>query len=399
MRSNYLTHIFEAMNALIAANTMPGIQDSGSSVYIVNKMNNNAFTWGMTIDYKMRHMIEKDPEDKKLKLKDVDNQDQYGFDCSTKIDSIWKVTDKAGLSEALEKIYNNLGNEVSDNFIYETLTGEKMYSMDQIEFSDKVKKITPLDDMIKAMSESIRNYTLYGKWKAELIAEVKYGDKSVSDIITEYRDVLLEFDIKTTIQKVIKKVKVAIYKLLTKLENVLNKAKDSGFKQILLKAIQKLKSLFKKTDEIKYIDEANKIIEEVKEVNNEVNQLSDSSKAMLKAAGEFGKRITIADYILFSTNLADSAVEYLKSIGMDIFESAEKYRQEKGFDIDDVEDPGNLEDIEKTNLIDLYDDIAIKFKSGEGCTKHNYDLMKKLITEYRKRPKEEVKSDWDDDLY
>lgn len=197
MRSNYLTHIFEAMNALIAANTMPGIQDSGSSVYIVNKMNNNAFTWGMTTDYKMRHMIEKDPEDKKLKLKDVDNQDDYGFDCSTKIDSIWKVTDKAGLSEALEKIYNNLGNEVSDNFIYETLTGEKMYSIDQIEFSDKVKKITPLEDMIRGMCESIRNYTLYGKEKAELIAEVKYGSKSVNEIITEYKDVLLESEDKS----------------------------------------------------------------------------------------------------------------------------------------------------------------------------------------------------------
>lgn len=192
MRSEYLTHIFEAMNALISANNMPGIQDTGNNVYIVNKLQNNAFTWGMTTDYKMRHMIEKDPEDKKLKLKDVDNQDNYGFDSSTKIDSVWTITDKAGLSEALEKIYENLGNEVDDNFIYETLTGEKMYTLDQIEFSDKVKKITPLEDMIKGMCESIRNYTLYGKEKAELLAEVKYGDKSVSDIINEYKDTLLE---------------------------------------------------------------------------------------------------------------------------------------------------------------------------------------------------------------
>ena len=192
MRSEYLTHIFEAMNALISANNMPGIQDTGNNVYIVNKLQNNAFTWGMTTDYKMRHMIEKDPEDKKLKLKDVDNQDNYGFDSSTKIDSVWTITDKAGLSEAIEKIYENLGNEVDDNFIYETLTGEKMYTLDQIEFSDKVKKITPLDDMIKGMCESIRNYTLYGKEKAELLAEVKYGDKSVSEIMNEYKDTLLE---------------------------------------------------------------------------------------------------------------------------------------------------------------------------------------------------------------
>ena len=189
MVSNYLTHIFEAMNALTSG-YLPGIQDTGNSVYIVNKLQNNAFSMGVTTDYKMRHMITRDPEDKKLKMEDTDNQDDYGFDCSTSIRGIYKVTDKAKLSEGMDKIISNIGNEVDEGFIYECLIGDKMYDYDQIEYSDQVEKVFPFTDSLKAMEESIRNYTLYGKEKAELLAEVKYGDKSVSDIITEYKSVL-----------------------------------------------------------------------------------------------------------------------------------------------------------------------------------------------------------------
>lgn len=197
MKDGYLTHINEAMNALIAANNMPGIQDTGNNVYIVNRLQNNAFSQGLTVDYKMRHMITVDPVDKKLKMTSVDNQDQYGFDNSTDILGAYRVLDKANLSEGLQKIKDNIGKEVNEGFIFEAILGEKMYSYDQLDYTDKVKKITPIEDMIKSMNESIRNYTLYGKEKAELIAEIKYGNKSVSDIITEYKDTLLESEDKS----------------------------------------------------------------------------------------------------------------------------------------------------------------------------------------------------------
>ena len=195
MKDNYLIHIYEAMNALISANNMPGLKGTDNntdSVYIVNYMQNNAFANGLTTDYKMRHMITRDPDDKKLKMKSVDNQDNYGFDCSTSIEGIYKVTNKANLSEGLEKIKANIGKEVDEGFIYECILGDKMYSWDQIEFSDKVERVTPFKDALSAMEESIRNYTLYGKEKAELIYEIKYGNKDMSTLLSEYSNILLE---------------------------------------------------------------------------------------------------------------------------------------------------------------------------------------------------------------
>ena len=190
MENNYLTHINEAMNALISVNNMPGMKGNSNSVYIVNYMQNNAFAQGYTDDYKMRHMITRDPDDKKLKMKSVDNQDEYGFDNSTDIKGAYRVLDKAGLSERVEELYKHLGEEVSEGFIYECLVGDKMYSFDQIEFSPEVERVTPFRDNIESMNDNIRNYTLYGKEKAELITEVKYGDKDIATIMEDYKDIL-----------------------------------------------------------------------------------------------------------------------------------------------------------------------------------------------------------------
>ena len=184
MSDNYLTHIYEAMNALVAANDMPGL-NSGSSVYIINYMHNNAFAQALTTDYKMRHGIIRDPEDKKLKFTSVDNQDQYGFDNSTDIKCVYHVMDKAKLSEGLEKIKANIGKEVPEGFIYECVLGDKMYSWDQIDFCDKVEKVVPYDELIKGMNESIRNYTLYGKEKAEILADSIHGNVSITDKLNE----------------------------------------------------------------------------------------------------------------------------------------------------------------------------------------------------------------------
>ena len=201
MKDLYLTHINEAMNALISANNIPGLKGNSNSVYIVNYMQNNAFAQGLTTDYKMRHMITRDPDDSKLKMKSVDNQDEYGFDNTTDIKGVYRVLDKAGLSEALEKIESNLGNEINEGFIYECILGDKMYTWDQIEFNDKVEKIVPYDELIKGMNESIRNYTLYGKEKAELLAEIKYGDKDLSTIMEEYKNTLLNETTEAEIRK------------------------------------------------------------------------------------------------------------------------------------------------------------------------------------------------------
>lgn len=194
MEDRYLTHINEAMNALISANNMPGMKGTDNninSVYIVNYMQNNAFAQGLTFDYKFRHGIIRDPDDKKLKMKSVDNQDQYGFDNSTDIKGAYRVLDKAGLSEAIQTIYDNLGKEVSEGFIYECIIGDKMYSWDQIECSDQVQKVLPFGELIDSMNETIRDYILYGREKSELIHELKYGNKDMPTLLNEYRNVLL----------------------------------------------------------------------------------------------------------------------------------------------------------------------------------------------------------------
>ena len=173
MSDNYLTHIFEAMNALVAANNMTGLKDP-NEVYIINHMQNNAFAQTLTTDYKLRHGITRDPDDKKLKFTDVDNQDKYGFDNSTDIKGVYHVLDKAKLSEGLSKLYDNIGKEVPEGFIYECILGDKMYSWDQIDFCDKVEKVVPFNELIKGMNESIRNYTLETD-TSDLSYEIKYG--------------------------------------------------------------------------------------------------------------------------------------------------------------------------------------------------------------------------------
>ncbi len=159
MSKSYIASLLEAMNALISG-YMPGMKDTGS-VYIVNYMQNNAFAQALTTDYKMRHMITRDYSDNTLRFVDTVTDDDYGFDNSTDLKKIYRVTDKSHLSEGLEKIKANIGKEVDEGFIYECILGDKMYSWDQIEFSDKVEEVVPFSKLLSNMNESIRNYTLY----------------------------------------------------------------------------------------------------------------------------------------------------------------------------------------------------------------------------------------------
>ncbi len=187
MADKFLIHIYEAMNALTSG-YMPGMKDTGS-VYIVNYMQNNAFAQALTTDYKMRHMITRDYNDNTLKFVDTVTDDDYGFDNSTDIKKIYRVTDKSHLSEGLEKIRANIGKEVDEGFIYECILGDKMYSWDQIEFSDKVEEIVPFSKLVSNMNESIRNYTLYTDnnidAKDKLTEDILYSNKSMSTLFEE----------------------------------------------------------------------------------------------------------------------------------------------------------------------------------------------------------------------
>lgn len=180
MSEKYITHLYEAMNALMSG-YMPGMKDAGS-VYIVNYMQNNAFAQALTTDYKLRNGITVDPEDKKLKLMTNDESD-YGFANSTDIKGVYRVLDKAHLSEGLEMLKSNIGKEVPIGFIYECILGDKLYTWDQIEFSDKVEKIVPYNTLIKNMNESLRQY-IYDECKVDYIIKEsgKNSSKEIQDI-------------------------------------------------------------------------------------------------------------------------------------------------------------------------------------------------------------------------
>ena len=191
MKDKFITHLYESMNALTSG-FMPGFDQS--ECYIVNYMQNNVFAQGLTDDIKLRHMITVDPKDHKLK--DIDTSKEYGFDNSTDIKGVYRVLDKANLSEALNIIKEAMdkGNTVEDDFIFSTIFGHKMYSFDQIEFEESlpIKKVVPFEEAMEYMNTTIRNNILYGSRQSELMNKIKYGNESISQLIQENSDILKE---------------------------------------------------------------------------------------------------------------------------------------------------------------------------------------------------------------
>ena len=148
------TNMTEAMNALMTG-YIPGSVDNPNNVYIVNYMQNNVFSGedpnedciGVSDNLKLTNLIVRDNGI----LKKVDE--------SFLKDKEYKVyileMSKEEVSNRLSKYMNN---PVDKYFIYETLTGHKLYTEDQIQFETSFIPVTSYEDYINAFKEVCDNY-------------------------------------------------------------------------------------------------------------------------------------------------------------------------------------------------------------------------------------------------
>ena len=158
-RSNVINEksedIREAMNALMTG-YIPGSVDNPNNVYIVNYMQNNVFS-------------DEDP-----------NEDCIGVSDNIKLtnlvvrnnDSILKRVDESFLKDKDYKVYilemsrdevssrlsEYMNTKVDKNFIYETLTGHKLYTNDQINFESSFTPVTDYYEFIETFREICNNY-------------------------------------------------------------------------------------------------------------------------------------------------------------------------------------------------------------------------------------------------
>ena len=125
------TNMTEAMNALMTG-YIPGSVDNPNNVYIVNYMQNNVFSdedpnedcIGVSDNPKFTNLIVRDNTGM---LKRVD--ESFLKDKTYKVYILEMSRD-----EVNERLGKYLGGFVKKNFIYETLTGHKLYTKDQIQF-------------------------------------------------------------------------------------------------------------------------------------------------------------------------------------------------------------------------------------------------------------------------
>lgn len=144
-----INNVNEAMNAL---NTgyIPGVSGSNCS-YIVNYMQNNAFSQGYSHDIKLHNLIIRDDEDKTLKK--VDDE----FVDSLKIESAYRVNKNP---EEMYSIFNKyIGKEVSKHFIYEMVFDHKYYDDEQIALED-VELVLDFKSELSIIESNIKEYLL-----------------------------------------------------------------------------------------------------------------------------------------------------------------------------------------------------------------------------------------------
>ena len=176
------TNMTEAMNALMTG-YIPGSVDNPNNVYIVNYMQNNVFSdedpnedcIGVSDNIKLTNLIVRDNTGM---LKRVDESFLKDKDYKVYILEISR-------DEVNEKLGKYLGGFVKKNFIYETLTGHKLYTKDQIQFESAFIPTLDYYKYMETFREICDNYFL-AKDKKEIPVnestfipkEVRYFNKS-----------------------------------------------------------------------------------------------------------------------------------------------------------------------------------------------------------------------------
>lgn len=121
---------------------MPPDSVMKSGVYIVNFLQNNVFA-------KPDYTIADSPKLQKLIIKNKENTLEE-VDASFLFNSKYSLYFVEASEDKIRSIKENIGKEVSDNFIYETIFGHKKYSDDQILFEDSAK---PCKDFYETLQE------------------------------------------------------------------------------------------------------------------------------------------------------------------------------------------------------------------------------------------------------
>lgn len=148
------TNMTEAMNALMTG-YIPGSVDNPNNVYIVNYMQNNVFS-------------DEDP-----------NEDCIGVSDNPKFtnlivrsNGVLKKVDESFLKDKTYKVYilemsrdevsnrlnKYMNTEVDKGFIYETLTGHKLYTNDQIQFESMFIPTVDYYEFMESFKEICDNY-------------------------------------------------------------------------------------------------------------------------------------------------------------------------------------------------------------------------------------------------
>ena len=222
-----------------------------------------------------------------------------------------------------------------------------------------------------------------------------YGNGYIIETKYSYHidsDILLEFSLKESLSNVIRKIKSSIYKLLTKWENALQrKGTPTGIKSVLLKFVQKLKGLFKKTDDIKSIDDANKISKEFQDIKDQKKAEERKESEKMVAQDLASKKyslllIKIIDGVYFLNDSTEDSdlIGIAKQQGFDIFKYAEDYRKEHDVEVNKLEYKEN-KSIDDINM----DFVTMKQPNFSGFTRENYQILKKEYLEYKKSEKAE----------
>lgn len=166
----------EAMNALLTG-YIPGSVDNPNNVYIVNYMQNNVFSdedpnedcIGVSSDPLFTNMIIRD---KNGMLKRVD--ESFLKDKQYKVYILEKSID-----EVNRLISANIGNFVKYGYLYETLTGKKLYTKDQIQFESSFIPTLDYYESMDTFKEICDNYFFARDKKEETINESTFIPKEV----------------------------------------------------------------------------------------------------------------------------------------------------------------------------------------------------------------------------
>lgn len=149
-------YLSEAMNALLSG-SMPGIKDT-QSVYIVNYLQNNVFSGHEEMNYAisdnigLTNLICRDREGvlRKAPKKILEN-------------AIYTVYKVPGITpqEVSDKLAPYMNTFVEYGFLYETVTGKKMYDDAQILYDPKLQECVSPREYIGLKSEIIENLIKY----------------------------------------------------------------------------------------------------------------------------------------------------------------------------------------------------------------------------------------------